>query len=191
LRTTSVASPTRSKTPTSSNTGLTTSPYPPRPTRSANSAIRRSQRADSGGRTSRVPTGAWNSGTRPRLLGGVARIVEVGGKAAHTGDLPTEGVVFDAKARSHLLTRVVEPGDATCDRLVGGHVLDSSHRHPVVDVDRLPASDVVEPDVRPVHGVHLTDGRREVLACRAPGPTEEDVGQGRVLAVVRALVHVQ
>ena len=58
LVTMSVPSPTRSKTPRSSKVGLWRRPKPARPAAPANAATKASQRRDSGGSVSRVPTGA-------------------------------------------------------------------------------------------------------------------------------------
>jgi len=65
--TTSVASPTRWKTPMSSKSGGTTWPYPAAETVSSKVRTNRRQRADSGGKTSRMPGLVWNSGTTSRL----------------------------------------------------------------------------------------------------------------------------
>ena len=64
LRTMSVESPTRRKTSRCSISGVMTSPNPARSACVANVAIKLAQRCDCGARTSAMPRGAWNSGTR-------------------------------------------------------------------------------------------------------------------------------
>jgi hypothetical protein len=64
----SVESPTRWNTSKCSTSGVSTSPKPPRRACSANVATSSDQRADSGARTSRIPRGAWNSGTADEAI---------------------------------------------------------------------------------------------------------------------------
>src|SRR5205807_9687912 len=80
--------PTRWNTSTSSNTGVTTMPYPARLKCSAARAMSACHRSDSGGMTSRVPTGARNASDvmlrkLPVLLGDDELLRGVGVGEAH------------------------------------------------------------------------------------------------------------
>src|SRR5579864_8359180 len=108
LRTMSVDSPTRWKTPMSSNIGLITRSYPAGSTMPANSATKASYRPDWGASTSKVPFGAWNSGISGRQGSGRTRSV----RPVRSGD--------DVDRGPH--RNVVEPGqvdDVQPDAAVG------------------------------------------------------------------------
>src|SRR4051812_12106975 len=72
--TTSVASPMRWKTPRSSSNGEITWPYPAASTTDAKTVTNCRQRADSGGRMSRIPGLVWNSGMSNKAIGGAHEV---------------------------------------------------------------------------------------------------------------------
>src|SRR3954468_6042466 len=72
--TTSVASPMRWKTPKSSSNGEITWPYPAASTTEAKTVTNCRQRADSGGRMSRIPGLVWNSGMSNKAIGGAEQV---------------------------------------------------------------------------------------------------------------------